>query len=851
MKNSISIAIFIMIVLQVQSQTLTPELGEKLKGKTKFFDIKNEILSHYESEYNKAVFSNDENAKSKVLKQLKKWNRKFYISEFYTNEFGIVQDADKRNADEYKQWARNHKNDDKRYQPNFWISAGPNDGDKGLGRIDEIAFDPSNGNIAYAGSASGGLFKSTNGGNTWFPIGDYLPSLGVSGIAIDPNNTNIIYVLTGDGNTSDGLLVDAYLYRPTGAGVFKSYDGGLNWFACGNFPITGAHRGRELIIDPANSNNLMAATNRGIFKTSNGGDTWTIINSGNFFDIKYQPNNSNTVFATDSTAFFRSTNGGNTFTNMNIAGLPSNNRISIGVTPANSNKVVLFCGPAINAITFQGLFISTNAGLTFNTPIQTPNLFFSFIGTDVLNDQSVYDNCIAISPVNENEIFVGGLVVWRSNDNGITWTQASAYWPSDNPYMHPDIQALKYNTVNNYLYAATDGGVYRLETDGTWTFKSDGLNATQFYHFERENDEGDIWGGAQDNGILEQTSGSSFYNYSTGDGYDVMTDHDYLVFDGDSDDVYYSQNASIYKDCIAGPCNISVPNNSQFFANLMMSPVYEDRIYAGYANGLWRSLDAGSTWTTLYNQPANWCVGNSATATENVYYAGSNNNATGIFHNGTNITPPAPYNTNLKITDIDVDRQNDNILVIGVAGFTSNAKVFYSNNGGGSWTNYSFNLPNVPVFSVKLDQNGGIYAGTAIGVFYKASNLNYWQQFSNGLPPVPVSEIELWPVPFPMSGIQPDNPPATPEVWISTFGRGIWYTQQYQNTCPNTHSLTGDIKGVLLSQANLTINSAQNIYGGTGTNVEYRAGDAIILQDNFRANYGSSFKAKITTCNNN
>lgn len=850
MRNYLITLFCIFIVGQSASQiSKKNDLDQKLNNNQKFYDQKSIIENYYQDKI-KSLSLSDSVERKKCLRELKKWNRKLWYAEYYVNESGRGMDPHKINLSGMKEVIKMPKlESNDRYQPNYWTMAGPSQGDNGLGRIDELAFHPFDSNIIFAGSPSGGLFKTTNAGLSWDAIGDFLPSLGISGVVIHPTDPNIIYILTGDGHSGVGSLVNAYLYMSSSAGVFKSIDGGETWLACGNLPVIGNYTGRELIIDPQNPNQLIAATSKGIYKTINGGITWTLTQTGNIYDIKYKPNNSNIVYATDSTSFFRSVNGGNTFVNINQPNLPQNNRISIGVTPANPEKVVLFAGPAIDNNSFQGLFISNNSGLTFLNRVQTPNLFYNFIGIPVLTDQSTYDNCIAISPVNENEIFVGGICTWRSNDGGFTWSQASAYWPNDNPKMHPDIQVLKYNPNTNFLFCGNDGGIYRLEYNGEWTFLSNGLNCTQFYHFERENDEGDIWGGAQDNGILEQNGGTNFYNYHNGDGYDMMTDHDYLVYEGEGNDVFYSVNEKIYADGCGSTCDISVPNNTNFFANLAMSQVYEDRIYAGYASGLWYSSNAGSSWSLQYSQPANWAVATTS-STDDVYYAGVMGNVAGIFRNGTNITPPLPYINSLKITDIDVHRQNNNTLVISVAGNTANSKVFYTTNGGVSWTNYSLNLPNVPVFSVKIDGNGGIYAGTSIGVFYKAINLNYWQSFSNGLPPVPVTEIELWPVPFPVDGNQPSNPPTSPEIWVSTFGRGLWFTQQYQISCPNSHNLSNDVKGVLLTQANEHILSTQKIKGGIGTDVRYRAGTKIRLLNGFKVENGSYFKATIEACNN-
>jgi hypothetical protein len=185
--------------------------------------------------------------------------------------------------------------------------------------------------------------------------------------------------------------------------------------------------------------------------------------------------------------------------------------------------------------------------------------------------------------------------------------------------------------------------------------------------------------------------------------------------------------------------------------------------------------------------------------------------------------------------------------LISIGGTASDAKVFVTTDGGKTWSNWSFNLPNVPIFCIKRDGNNGVYVGTSIGVYYKRNGVNYWEYFSNGLPPTPVTEIEMWPEPNAINGIQPSNPPPTPEIWISTFGRGIWYTQQYTPNCINDVPLTGDIQGVRFEEANNQVNSNQ-VIRSAGTDVRYNAGQKITLTNGFKAQEGVKFKAKIAPC---
>ncbi|MBL0359156.1 MAG: hypothetical protein IPP72_20845 [Chitinophagaceae bacterium] len=233
----------------------------------------------------------------------------------------------------------------------------------------------------------------------------------------------------------------------------------------------------------------------------------------------------------------------------------------------------------------------------------------------------------------------------------------------------------------------------------------------------------------------------------------------------------------------------------------------------------------------------NWSLSTCPSNTDVIYAAG--NNSINRFQWGvgwTNLTPAlsaAGYSGNLKISDIEVYPYNHNYVFIAVAGTTAGLKVFFTADAGTTWQNWSYNLPNVPVYSIKRDNADGLYVGTSIGVFYKRNGAAHWEPFSNGLPPVPVTEIELWPV--------------SNEVWVSTFGRGIWYTTQY-NSCQPDVILSGGITGNYYKEASNSINSTQIIYGAAGTSAKYNAQGQVKLSPGFKAVWGSTFRTYTSGC---
>ncbi len=833
------------------------ELLSKLDGKEKFNDIKWTVLSHFENKLS-LLNPTDSLGRKKIMRQMKMWNRKFWIDENYVGVNGKVQNRANIDATGLEQTQRMQTDKpSSRNQPLDWINQGPFNGDDGVGRIDVIVPDPNNSNIIYAGSPNGGLFKSTNSGANWVAISTFLPSLGISGIAIHPSNSAIIYVLTGENNTN-GYFGNDYL--SSSKGVYKTNDGGASWNKTSDFPLPFSNsnnfKSRDLIINPINPQKLLAATSKGVFYTWDGGISWGLCSGfateDNTWDIAYKPGDPNIVYAVgasntaNSGYFKKSINGGIDFTTVSVPVLNEARRISMAVTPANPNKIALLAGKdGFNC--FVGVFVSNDAGnsFTLTNNDNSNNLFYNYIDINVEVNQVTYNNCIAIDPANENNIFVGGVCVWGSADGGYNWTQLTAYWPASNiweEYIHPDQHTLVFNQ-QGYLLVGNDGGIYKNNPAG-FDLSSNGLATTQFYHFERKNKNNSLWGGAQDNGILEHGTNGNYTTFAGGDGYDMITDHNYNAANGEGNDGYLTINESLYTTCILFTiCDRSVPGNTSFFGNLAMSPDDEDDIWVGYQQGLYKSTNSGINWTFHSAYPSNWCISSVKNNPNTMYVAGESSTYSGgfrVIYAGSSFDLTANlisqgYNSNLKITDIDVDPNNDDIVYISVGGTNSMSKVFQTINGGDNWTNLTFNLPNVPIFSIKRDDSNGLYVGTSIGVFYKRSGSTHWEPFSNGLPPVPVTEIELW-----VEG-------STPQVWASTFGRGMWYTNQY-NTCQSTLNLTGNIAGNQYKEAALVLSSSQNLAIGEGNIIKYNTGGKIVLTDGFKASAGSKFKTYATGC---
>lgn len=901
--NKILILIFLSGILPLCASSqarVTPELKKALEGKTDFYEIKNVVRNYFSTERSK-LSPTDTLGKRFLNRQFKFWNRWLYDGEGRLDHDGTVANWSKRMY-EFELNAKASSVNLNRAANSSWSLIGPVtvDAEDGIGRVLRIGFHPTNSQIIYAGAARGGLWRSTTGGSSWANIAGYLPSLGISGIEINHDDPNTIYVLSGEGDAwLSGGYTSSYGYVSYSNGVFKSTDNGANWSKTAEFEPgieDISYVGFQMRQDPNNSDTYVVATSQGVYKTTNGGASWTkptfsdvngnpISYSTNnicSFDIEYKPGSSTTLYtgcmirilSNNNTrfAFFRSVNSGSTFTEVNLN--PNINqsmliRFEIGVTPVNPNLVFLLCGPGFvqdgdgSNDTFLGFLKSTNSGASFSTLATSPDVFaYNPAIGPTLGNQCFYDMALAISPTNANYIFTGGLVVCRSTDGGNIFNGNTNYWTWEvGETIHPDIHELKYNPLDGRLYAVSDGGVfYTADNGGSWNPIFNGLSITQFYHAENDNENHRLWGGTQDNGHLQQESGSYFLEFSGGDGFDVMTDN--IV--GNGNDSYWTNNAGMVTTVNTGDHDITPPdpnNAGRDYGNMDMHPTNEDYIYVGYSDGVWYSPERGDEWMTgfYFNRldggtpKGEWCIQSCMSNGSRLYCAGGGKlwrvdninfteSGTG---SSTSLNTPLfnagfPNNGTAsqmrKITDILVYQSNSALVWITAGGFFEGKKVYASVNSGGAWDNISYNLPNVPANCLLRDDDGTLYVGMDAGIYYLPPGGTSWIPFYNGLPRSPVTEMFFV------------NESGVPFIYASTYGRGIWKSQKFTG-CTATVSVTSHLEGPRFYQAGTSITSSSLIDGYAGTNVYFQSGNSITLTTGFEGKKGIEFTGYILPCN--
>ena len=708
----------------------------------------------------------------------------------------------------------------------------------GNGRVDRIAFHSTNPNIIFAGTPSGGLWKTTNGGSSWFPLDKFLPTQGISGIVVDDDNN--VYVVNGTGDANGN-------YANKATGVYKSTDGGFNWEYK---PFGFSLRVYAMVKHPV-FNMLYVAAETGLYFSPDDGDSWSNKYQEQMTDVYVQPVSPYRVHACGNEKVIHTTSNIYMVNEVNFSGgTPLTGRKSFATSIDNPEVIYLHTTSVSDTIdgNFSGFFKSTNNGANYALVTNAPNISATEPG-DGVSKQSAYNHCATASPNDYKKVIVGGLIIWRNYDEGNfnAWENSTSYGFNDSgvpiaEYVHPDVHALEYNALNGWLYAGTDGGIYRSQDDGlTWLNITNGISTTQFFSIAVcPSNPNLIIGGSQDNGAKYKNSSSNIWDhYGGGDAYITAYDPN------DVDKYYYVIHGTISQRdgglvYDVTPPNVQVTTHSQIETH----PTLSDVVFVGTRSDticLSGTPTDPSSWV-YRSLKSDLCIATTAANLSTVYAAGgwysdpevnvSTNTGLNWTRIDTNGLPDFIETTKIP-TDISVSPINSQRLVVSISGYFAGEKVFHSINGGNSWTNISLNLPNVPIHCLAYLSNGGILAGTELGVFYKMNGDSNWIPFSNNLPIVHVSEMVL----NELQGL----------VTISTYGRGTFQSPLPDAFCDNQIIWPAPtaIQGQQFFSANQLIETRSVVdNGGAGTQIFFQSGDRIILKEGFHARTNTSGKVK-------
>ncbi len=643
-----------------------------------------------------------------------------------------------------------------------WVGEGPTN----IGaRVTDLAIHPTNPDVVYAAHASSGVFKTTNGGTSWFPITDDLPVITIGAIAIDPQNPDVIYVGTGEANGNSRSFF--------GMGVFKSSDGGATW------SYTGLEETRyvgRVVVDPLNSQRVWVAgtgalygTNpeRGVYRSTNGGTSWELVlnlsDSTAAIDIAVDPIRPDTVFAAmwervrgltykrlggPTSGIFRSYDGGDTWTRL-TAGLPTGSVVGrIGISVCASNPSVVYAIFADNVGELLGIYKSVNGGSSWarTNDVDLRTMYRSW---------GWYFGQIRVDPSDPDRVFAMGVPFYRSEDGGASWVKVG----QDN---HIDHHAMAFDPSDPArIFEGNDGGIYVSSDHGSTWVKLYDQPTNQFYAIEIDYQCPErLYGGTQDCGTLRTPTGGTddWEEIFWGDGF-------YCIVDPTDPNIIYCtyQYGALRKSTDFGETWVKATegivggDRRNWMAPVVMDPSDHLKLYYG-SYRVYRTRDGAGSWLPISGDLTGGAQGaNFGTLTtialtpadSNVIYAGTDDaNVWVTLDGGGSWTDVSGSLPNRWVTRIAVDPHSAAVAYVAFSGLRWDENIGYvyrTEDYGASWTDITGNLPGAPVNVIVIDpaEPARIFVGTDLGCLYTEDLGVTWKMLGTELPAVPVYDLKI------------------------------------------------------------------------------------------------------------
>jgi PKD repeat protein len=711
------------------------------------------------------------------------------------------------------------------------------------GRVNAIVTDPASPNTIYVAFSGGGLWKSTDGGAFWQAKTETLGSLSIGTVAMDPNNSSILYL--GLGDRFDG----------TGVGIVKMTDGGDTWtdpvFLGDSTSIS------NILVMPNNSSVVLVATDKGLYRSTDAGRTYAAVavdtgvaetpkiwalayGGGNtaVMSLEAAPSANNDTPTSRQGQIWRTADGGATWARAtgvtHTAGL---NRISLASAPSNRSVMYALAMKSTTSTTRANdtgnIFKSTDGGATWTGVATTSTgAYKSYSNTNaessslqtLLGGQGFYNHAVVVDPTNANIAYFGGqLLLAKTTDGGSTFRQMTNWLAQYSlAYVHADFHAA-HIASNGTLYAGTDGGIFR-STDGGTTFThtlNEGIASHLVYNVCSTPANADrVLIGLQDNGTrLRETNTSVFNQVVGGDGFgcNVNTANANTMLGS----LYYlrfqksTNGGSSFSQACSGITECNDPNNAPF--NSKLAP------WAGDATGntlftysntkVYRTTNYAGTWAAIGTTgfPADIYIRgvnvakNNGTATNSDTVVGVVASAGRVFlttNRGTGWTQAGALpNHGSSLSSIAFDPTNRNIVyVTSVAADATKSHVWRSTDFGATWAAIDGNgFPTgIPVNSIAIDPvlPTSLYAATHLGVYRSTDSGSTWERFGAWLPLVNVTEVAVS-----ANGNQ---------VRAATFGRSVWELANVGNNVAPVANFT-------VSTSNLTATFTDTSTDSDGT----------------------------------
>lgn len=699
----------------------------------------------------------DEETEGNAPKERFDW---FYLQRSYPN--GIPAGARLKALRQLRAMTAAKQRDNvNRTAATVWQQVGPNNVG---GRITAVAYDAS-APAVYIGAAEGGVWKGVPGGATgwtWTPCTDKADALAMGALAVDPNNGSIVWAGTGEWAQGWGGFFGTGSPQYSGAGILKSTDAGATWTNMGLYNVAAAFS--RVIVNPDNSQIVWAATNRGLWRTGDGGLTWTaLVKDSACSDMVLDPNDHKRlyvaiagngvfgVFDEDTTSLRRLSAGF-------AAADTTMGRISISAS-AQGSTTILYAVAATAGGGYKGMWKFN--GFSWSSLTGPSSLFGS-------NNQGWYDITIGSNPNDASKVMVGGVGVYYSVNGGTSWNYGN---------VHPDQHAICFDqSGTGTVLVGNDGGIYLSDNNGaSLTDISEGLAITQFYGIDVDpGAAGNAFGGSQDNGSWMGT-GVSWSGIGSGDG--GMTRSD-------------PKNSSVYVEALAGGAagggpgtvakirtdgsgasvvfeNATQPGERHPWVRAIAVDRSNSNVYVS-TQRLYRSGSGGASFSAISGDLTRG--GSTAASTistigitpgnPDVIWTGSNDGLAFVTKNGgstwTNISGGLPGRAVTRIVPTGI-----NTAYATISGYGP-GHVLKTTNGGTTWNDLTSNLPDVPVnaFAIDPDNAKHLFIGTDIGVLYSVDDGASWVPYMEGLPNVVVNELVVQ--------------EGTKQLYAGTYGRSTW-----------------------------------------------------------------------------
>ena len=656
---------------------------------------------------------------------------------------------------------------------NFWSAMGPSASHFGgwafgdvAGRITALA--RGSDGALYAAGAAGGLWKTVNDGLSWTPLFDAAGTETIGAIAVDPSNPAVLWAGTGD-----------FVYGCEGyfgIGLLRSADGGLTWAArngTGGSTLEDLSNFSSVVVDPRDGNHLVvgglirgcsSGTQQvgGLYTTADGGLTWTKrLADTQIHEIAQDPVTQDTWWAATNKGIYKSTNNAVTWTLQTASGLPngSTDRTELAISPSAPQTVyALFASN-------NEFWRTTNGGTSWTR-----------MSTGACDGQCTYNMVIRVHPTNPNIVYRGTILLFKSLDGGATWSSLTPGWGSSQK-VHQDTHTFLTVASNpEWLYVGSDGGVWKtIDGGANFTNLNSNLHITQFYAIGvHGSDPGIICGGAQDNSSLARNGASNVWDLQqvTGDGFVCHIDpvdptYSYVTsYPSTWPQVYRSTTGvfGIYSVVTGSGSGIESGDREDWVTPYIVDPRTSGTLYLG-TQRVYKSVDHGTSWTSA--GPADMTGGSGTVISlevnrnfPSIVLAGTSDGrvwrSADAGASWTNITAGLPART---INDVAADPTDPNRAFAVVGGFGT--AHLWEHTVSGGWVPRAGGLPNVPANTVLVLTATELFVGNDVGVFRSTDGGVTFTPFMNGLPQgLVVTDLKFH--------------PASGTLTAGTYGRGAW-----------------------------------------------------------------------------